>query len=218
MFENTKTGTEKQLREVKTLLNNISPDNGVRYLSHEEQIHRNIEKGIFFVSVYAAIEYMFEHIVEDTINIINSKNLHISILKKNLYALTLNSIFESIDNGDKKWKQRSDLLMKIEEDPIFNSQILFPSTRSNIKSKTVKALWNFFCIKDSAFHENAYIGKLDAITENRNKIAHGRESASNIGKQYSKSDVEQYLIETERFCNHVFIMFEQYIVNEDYKL
>jgi len=51
--------------------------------------------------------------------------------------------------------------------------------------------------------ENRLLGRIEEMVENRNAITHGRRTPEDVGRGYSRLDIEERFTDLRRICEHV---------------
>lgn len=215
MFESSQAGSRQRIFAAKALLDAI--DESRSRNDPAKQALENVFKGSFFVLLYGTVEYSITSVVSETIQFINERRINHDIIKPRLLSLSLNPLCDRISSGAKKWETRHDLFTKLEESCTFNaSTTLFPAEQGNIKDKQLIFIWHFFDIQDPPFPEEKYRGYFISLAENRMAIAHGRQSAQEVGRNYSKSELKKYYDAVYGYCSYIFSCFETYCLNQGY--
>ncbi|MFP5157746.1 MAE_28990/MAE_18760 family HEPN-like nuclease, partial [Phocaeicola plebeius] len=86
----------------------------------------------------------------------------------------------------------------------------------HIKYSQLESIWNTFGITHDVVTDVKIKGRLAALADNRNAIAHGRELASVIGGRYTISEIECIYNDINTYCSYIITVFEDYITNEMY--
>ena len=60
-------------------------------------------------------------------------------------------------------------------------------------------------------------GRINEIVKHRNKIAHGNDTAFNIGKRFTSNELFLRYDEMSSYFSHLFLVFEEYLDEEHYK-
>ena len=176
----------------------------------DEQSVSRLNKGLIFVVLYGVVEYTITNCATRFISIIKGNQSLVLDYKEKLAAILLNSEFEAVMScGSKeRWNKKAKLVDKFFSSDLENvSDTVFPGDSMNIGMQQVKQLWEFFHIDGDPFPSNTAI-YLDEIKDNRNALAHGRESAAEIGRRFSKQDIKKRVEFVEQFRNHVVQTFE----------
>lgn len=204
------------LNIVQTLLNNIQ---SIERTPDKENLCK-IQKGMFFVLIYAALEKTVTSLVSNCIQILNAKTTKLLEINPTLWSLVFDPECNAIhDSSDKKWFKRFELFSQIKNNPTKNiNDDLFPSINGNIKIKQIDGIWKTFGIKNQITPNPRIVTRLSNIADNRMKVAHGRESATKVGEYYSYDDLVSIYNDIKEYLFYLINTFESYIDNEDYKI
>ena len=216
MFEDIQIEANNRLTAARVLCDKVSSTPATDAM---EEMYNNTCKGMFFVVLYGALEYTLTSVVSATIQTINDRNINFDLLKPRLLSLSLDSKCEAIRNGrNKRWLKQHELFTTFENPTAFEAETsIFPAERGNIKYKQIAFMWEVFGLSAPVLPENRYQGLFEPIAENRMKIAHGRFSPQEVGRQYSKNDIVTYHDNIKNYCSYVFTCFENYCVNREYE-
>ena len=194
MFSDIDSETTRRLLESKVILD---------YAKDQESLRHNaaLYKGTFFVLLYGALEYTVTASVQRCISKLNERGVDVSAIKPTLYSLVFNDECNSLaDSKDKKWTKH-----------------LFPTSTGNIKYQQMESIWKTFGISANVVNTNRVIGRLDTLADNRNKIAHGRELPSSVGRAFTISDLEDFYNLISSYCSYILIVFQGYLNAEEFK-
>jgi len=134
-----------------------------------------IAKGLFFVHLYGAYEFTIGYAVQKTIQLINS-SVQIADCEPILVSPSIPSATHSPVWCGQEVDRRHVLFGRIKSsDSIQIDDALLPTMAGNIKYKQLETIWRAFNVK-ARFPQLALRGKLEELVDNRNAIAHGRES------------------------------------------
>ena len=206
MFEDINQETTRRLTEVHSILRLIK-DEGI-------SIDKRILKGLFFVLLYGALEYVIQASVQRCIILLNRKNTPINNLRYSLLGLILNKECNAVSStSNKQWIKRYELFIKLNEiTPINNiDEALFPCPTGNIKYKNIEFIWNIFGIETEVINDVKLKSFLNELAEHRNAIAHGRELSSTIGGRLSNEELEVRYKALNSYCSYIIANFEEYI-------
>lgn len=214
MFSDINAESTRRLTEAKSLILLIKNEDLIQSLNLDSKMH----KGVFFVLLYGALEYTITAVVQRSISILNKKQYDIHKLKPTLYSLIFHNECNAIaDAKDKKWTKRYELFSQLEGSKIANiDDCLFPTSSGNIKYNQLESIWNTFGITRDVVEDVIIKGRLIALAEHRNAIAHGRELASVIGGRYTISEIESIYNDISTYCSYIITVFEDYIIDETY--
>lgn len=180
-----------------------------------------IIKGLFFVHLYGIYEYVITASVQQTIQHINSTNCTIDSYKPVLLSIVLDAECESLSSvgRNSSWPKRWELFEKVGKTASMEiNDSIFPTDGKNIRYNQLSSIWKTFCIKDPPIPQSRMIlkGRVDELVENRNAIAHGRESPAVIGGRYSFGDLEKRYRDIDELCIYIIDTFESYLNNKDF--
>lgn len=216
MFEDIQIEVSNRLSAAKALCDKVSSS---PCKDQMEEMYNNTCKGLFFVILYGALEYTLTSVVSATIQVINDENINIDLLKPRLLSLAMDPKCEAIRNGrNKRWLKQHELFTTFEAPPVFSAETsLFPAERGNIKYKHICFMWSVFGLNNPVIPEAKYQGLFEPIAENRMKIAHGRTSPQEVGKNYTKNEIIMYHEGIKKYCSYVLSCFEAYCTNREYE-
>lgn len=214
MFSDINNESIRRLTEAKSLVQLIKNENLIRSLNLDSKVY----KGVFFVLLYGALEYTITAVVQRSISILNDKKYDIHALKPTLYSLIFHKECNAImDAKDKKWTKRYELFSQLGKTKIAHIEdYLFPTSSGNIKYNQLESIWNTFGITNDVVTNVKIKGRLAALADNRNAIAHGRELASTIGGRYTIREIEYIYDDISTYCSYIITVFEDYIKKEMY--
>lgn len=215
IFDDIDIETTSRLSEAKWYLDNLveSPT------STEEAFKEKLYKGIFFVSLYGAIEFTVCSLVCRIIDEINEdKHVHVTHLKTCLLSLLLHSECEALyQAADKKWAKRLALFNRINDDEkssIINT--ILPAQSGNLKRKQIQQICEVFGVEFPIISNPTLEYRLSTIADNRNAIAHGRKTTCDVGSQYTKNQLIEYYTVVQEYCLYLNQQFFNYIRNKHY--
>lgn len=217
MFNDIQTNSAQRISEIRELLAFITPL--IPKAPSAIPRHLNTIKGLIFVQLYGVIEYTISTTIAKSILYINAESLKLSEVKPILLGMALNPDFESlIHTTYRKWNKRFDLLSKIEHDLIVNiATDILPTDGRNIHAPQLESIWKTFCLTDPIFNDISFQGRLQDIVTNRIAIAHGNDSASDIGSRFTEADISVRINDVSSYCSYFISVFEDYIVMKKYK-
>ena len=173
----------KRLQDAKRLLDHITLIE--RDVASQELV--KVLKGSFFVLLYGALEKTVFYLVNQCIQILNTKHKKLLDLKPVLWAIVFNDECNAIhDASDKKWTKRWELFSQVQD---------VDAKQMNERIAT----------------------RLSNLADNRMKVAHGRESASTVGAGYTAADLNTFYTEVRDYIAYLISCFESYIDNQEYK-
>lgn len=179
-------------------------------------------KGLIFVQLYGCIEYATSSSIRRCDEIISQQNLKLSDYRRSLFPRLLNSKFDALHlvGREKKWIKRLELMHEIIEDIDIKENsckdLEIPTDGKNIRYAQLKSIWDTFGIHSSIFPSPELGNRLSDVVDNRNKIAHGNISPSEIGKKQSYREMKARSDEIRKICEHIITAFSNYIRNREY--
>lgn len=150
-------------------------------------------RGLIYVSLYGAIEYAVTQGAQAFINHLCGLNIQTKHLEQSLYAIALDSQLKSAREGaeKKKWEARREVFSNQQSTSLCAiPDTVFGSYLHNVYPKTILEIFLCFGIVKPATQDPSEVGYLKEITEKRNAVAHGRESASEAGRSLSLNELE----------------------------
>jgi hypothetical protein len=162
-------------------------------------------KGLFFVHLYAAFEFTVGSTVDRMLAAIRGDSVTIKQLKPELLALELDGRFKAVVDtyGIPHWEKRWELLTKIDSNDATTVSIsALGAVLMNPNPKVLETIWRLFCVSDVLFKEGRWKGRIQELVENRNKVSHGRESATDVGGSFSVDDLRLRYDDVSEFCSH----------------
>ncbi|MDR3562930.1 MAG: MAE_28990/MAE_18760 family HEPN-like nuclease [Negativicutes bacterium] len=170
-------------------------------------------KGLAFVHIYSVYEYTVRTLIEAVIDSINACNHDMVDLTPSLLAFYLDPEITSLKDSSqaKKWTARE----KIFERVFFSKAKLSTSTRppsdgTHYRHTQLITILNVFGISRPPVRRKRHLYRIDEVVDNRNKIAHGQESASEIGRRYSRDDIIHIITQIKSVCNTLIYLLETF--------
>ena len=217
MFASVQNEVNDRLNAVETILKSVKdglvPDT-------EETLVNNVRKGVFFVVLYGALEYTITATVSVVIRTLNERAVNINSLRPRLLSIALHPQFDALkDARSKMWIKRLDLLQKIELNDLFGAEdSLLPVQNGNIKYKSIEFIWELFGLSSDVLPEKRIHGLFDTLAENRMSIAHGRKTPQEVGRNYTKNELDFFYTLFKSYLSYVISSFETYVNNQEYLL
>ncbi len=177
-----------------------------------------IQKGMYYVHLYAALEKTINEVVEQTLTIIkerNVKNKHYTIP---FNTISLNGKLQAFKiAGYKDYTNKSiEIFNSIEKEEILEiSNTVLSTNLMNIWHKTIQQTLLCFGIPELRFSAQTKF-TIDEIVDKRNAVAHGRDTPTKIGERYRTPILRQKTNEIENVVDLFISAFESFITNQDY--
>lgn len=164
-------------------------------------------KGLVFVALYAVYEYAVTTSVQATIRALNAHGLSHAAVGAELLALALHAEFSSArDAGTERlWSRRVGLAVRSRStDPVSVPEGLFPTDGSHFRLGQLQTIWTIFRVPSAPPVPHPRFGtRIGELVECRNAIAHGRETADQVGSRFTTIDLQQRASDVEALCTHI---------------
>lgn len=180
----------------------------------------NTEKGLVFVELYGTLEYTILQTLSRTISLVNAETIPMDKLRMDLWALALDSELEALNQANrKKWDKRKNIFRKALSNPtVLIDENILPTDGKNFTSDQLQSIWDAFGISEPLFHDIRFGSRMRDIVVNRINVAHGNQSASDVGSAFTISDLEVRLNEVSAFCSYIINIFDDYITRRDFEV
>lgn len=162
-----------------------------------------IAKGLAFVQMYAVYEYTVVTLVRSAVDAITAHRHPMKDLTPWLMALFLDPELRSLQDSPPKsaWEARLKLFNRVFSDnPASVNNTILPIDGSHFRSSQLKLIFRVFGIKRLPAPRKRHLGRVDEVVDARNAIAHGRETAENIGRNHTRADVLQAFRQMQSVC------------------
>lgn len=172
-----------------------------------------IQKGLFFISLYAAIEYTITHSCSQFLTALQNNPKKPKEYKKYILCAALNAEFNSLTSGAKKdiWQKKAKLLDGLFSEQVVNfDNAVFPADGTNISYNQIAEIWKIFHLPEPLVPEGIHPWLLKEIKDHRNAIAHGREKPDTIGRRFTVDILESRLEAVDLLCTHIVTSFEEH--------
>ena len=154
--------------------------------------YNQIAKGMAFVQMYAIYEYTVTSAVRAAVDAVALHGHPIKELTPCLLSLFLDPELQSLQNSTVKtaWAARLKLLDRASSnDPARINNTVFPIDGTHFRASQLQLIFDVFGIKGIPAKRRRHLGRINDVVENRNAIAHGRDTAENIGRTHTRADI-----------------------------
>jgi hypothetical protein len=169
-------------------------------------------KGLAFVHLYAAYEYTVRSVVQVSIASINAHGHKMKDLTPSLLTLYLDPELTALRDAGRAniWNARLKVVERAFSDDALDlsTNTRPPSDGSHYRHTHLVAILNVFGISRSPARRRRHLYRIDEVVQNRNKVAHGEESPSNIGRRYSRSEILHAIGQINSVCSLLIAIFE----------
>lgn len=172
-----------------------------------------IQKGLLFVSLYAAIEFTITASASQFLSGLQSDPKRPLDYKKYILCTALNAEFNAITSGAKKglWQRKTELIDSLFSDHVANfDNSVFPTDGTNISHQQMAEVWKLFHLPEPVVPEGIHPWLLKEIKDHRNAVAHGREKAATIGGRFTVELLESRLHAVTLLCAHIINSFDEH--------
>jgi hypothetical protein len=171
-------------------------------------------KGLFFVQTYGVYEFTVTSAVRTLAAHLNNRSHPIRDIRPELLSMVLDAEFASVVDGSlkKTWANRMALFRRAScSDPSALHEGLFPKDGSQYRFTQLQLVWELFGIPSPVLPHPRFSRYIDEMVENRNRIAHGNESAELVGRRYTIADLDVRANDVEHLCTHITSAFSSFL-------
>jgi hypothetical protein len=168
-------------------------------------------KGLVFVQVYGIYEYTARQVTHLAITEIASLGHTFSDLRPSLLALFLDAELSAVrDCGDAKvWEKRIALLEKALSSDQITAVNTMPHDGANFKHSQIQLFLKTLGVRRKMTLRIRHLFRIDELVSNRHRIAHGGETAMEVGRRYSRQDILYHIRLMQKICLRlIFIVSE----------
>ena len=175
-------------------------------------------KGLWLVSIYSAVERSVNTTIEAALEVISShENRSVDCIPALLSIIYFNGIRSINECGRSKILDKSSLLfndvfsenvMKVTENPLAENL-------QNVDANTMSWALGLFGAPNLTVSP-ASIGRVNALRERRNAVAHGRESASEVGERYTIEELNNIYQASDEVVTAFFFILNEHCTNQRY--
>lgn len=217
-FSSIKSEISSRFIEINTLLNSIRTMESSVTPPTLHPIEYKILKGLFYVHLYSGIEFAVNKTIVDTLSLIKSRHVIYNHLENKFYTIALHSNLQSVRDCNPKalLDKSADLFFYTESTDVSDfDETLISKYIQNIWGKTFNQLTKTIGISPFVISP-IEIRLFDEIVENRNKVAHGRDSAANVGSGPNYSDLKSKFDVVHDVLNRYVSHIEQFYNNKEF--
>ena len=175
-----------------------------------------ILRGLFYVHLYAALEYAVNQGVQRFLQAIDALCIPPSHLEARFFSVVLDANFNSIRNvgEEKRWSARSKLidLQSSTQSQSINGDI-FGLYLQNVWIERLDALFNCLNIHLPVVPDPSFRLYIDELVERRNAVAHGRISALGIGAARRSPELVIRFNAVSSTCIYILDCFEEHYLS-----
>lgn len=215
-FENAQIEIRDRFAEANSLLLFLR-ENGPEPLQPTSDNIKSL-KGLWIVSIYSAVERAVNATIEAALEVISSHNNRSIDCIASIHSIFHFSEVKSINECGKGkifdksaslfQASHSESVLRITDNPLAESL-------QNVDAKTMLWIINLFGASDLTITP-ASIGRVNALRERRNAVAHGRESASEVGERYSFEELTNIYNAADEAVTAFYLNLREHCINQRY--
>ncbi len=163
-------------------------------------------KGLVFVALYGLYEYTVRASVRTSLTMIKLHGRPINTIIPELLGLALDAEIASVIDSarTRHWGSRVELFQKSCGSSLVDvADTAFPHDGSHYRIAQLRTIWTVFDIRKPVVPNGRLIPLIDELVENRNSIAHGRDTAEDVGHRYTDTEMLQKANGTQAICLHI---------------
>ena len=148
-------------------------------------------RGLAFVQIYGAYEYTVRSVANAAVSELASCGHRLRDLRPSLLALFLDAEFKSLRavGEDKLWDRRLQILeLAFSKNPV-TAVAAIPHDGTHFRHTHLQMLFRTLGINRALTLRRRHLYLIDEVVNNRNSIAHGEESPTDVGSRFSKQDM-----------------------------
>ena len=173
-------------------------------------------RGLFWVHLYAALEYAVSNGVQRLLQAIDTMNAPPAHFKPAFYSVALDPNFSALRNvgEDKRWVKRIELLNAQFSDS--SSKInadIFGLYLQNVWVEKIEILFSCLGINQPIVPDPSYKAYIDELVSQRNGVAHGRMSALAVGSSRRSNELFIRYNAISATCTHFFDCLDQHYID-----
>lgn len=186
-------------------------------LQMQYPLHAAAARGMAFVELYALYEFTVRGAVQATLAAVAKGGVPTGMLPPSILALILDGHWQSVSSSGRgsAFSKRIELLREAcagQNVPQFD-ETLFPTDGSHYRQKQLHTVWAILGIAEPIVPEPRHLGRIEELVENRNAIAHGRRTPVDVGRRYSRADIEVRVQDTAEICNHIVETLREHVAS-----
>lgn len=172
-------------------------------------------KGLVFVQVYAIHEYTVQNVVRLATDAIVAHSHAYVDLRPSLLAMFLDPELSSLRDcgSDRVWESRLKLFDRASSKDSIPSINSLPFDGTHFRHTHLNLILRVFGVSRKLTLRRRHLYRIDEVVNNRNSIAHGGETAENVGRRYSRGDIVQIIIQMRSICLRLISIISEHCDN-----
>lgn len=169
-------------------------------------------KGLVFVQIYAAYEYTVRSVTRDAISTIASQRHNYADLKSSLLPIFLDPELTAVrETGPHKvWEARYKLFQRLDTAGPLPAVIAIPHDGSHFRSAQLRMIFKILGVQRPITHLKRHPQQIDRMVDHRNSIAHGEETAAEIGRNYTTQEILHQITLMKKICLRMILVVSQH--------
>ncbi|MFY9559605.1 MAG: MAE_28990/MAE_18760 family HEPN-like nuclease [Terriglobales bacterium] len=175
-----------------------------------------ILRGLFFVNLYGAIEHSLSLAVQVLLQEMSKVAVAYADFEHLIHVVALDAEFRSVAGSgyESRFTKRKALLTRqVSNDSCELNDTIFHDQLQNVWYATLREIFQHLNIQRFPLPDIKMRGYLDEIVEKRNAIAHGRSSASAVGRLTTSQELDTRLNAIREVLDHIINAFDEYLDN-----
>lgn len=215
-FENANIEIRDRFSEANSLLVFLN-ENGPQPLQPTSNNIKSL-KGLWLVSIYSAVERSVNTTIEAALEVISSHgNRSIDCIASLHSIFHFNRVRSLNECGKNKLFDKS---ISLFEDALSESAIKvtdnpLAESLQNVDANTISWVLGLFGAPNISVPP-ASIGRVNALRERRNAVAHGRESASEVGERYTIDELTNIYNASDEVITSFLLNLSEHCINQNY--
>lgn len=214
MLTAVKAETTSRLSEVFHLIDVIKRLEATPPLPDPNEV--KVLRGLFWVHLYAALEYAVSNGVQRFLQSVESLNVRPAHFNSGFFSVALEPNFAALRNvgEDKRWIKRLELLNgQASSTPTKINPDIFGLYLQNVWVEKMEVLFLCLEINQPIVPDASYKTYIDELVNQRNGVAHGRMSALAVGSARRSSELLIRYSAISAVCVHFFDCLDQHHIS-----
>ncbi|MGL4391207.1 MAG: HEPN domain-containing protein [Carnobacterium maltaromaticum] len=184
----------------------------------ESPTHVKIQRGLYYVHLYSALEKVVNETVEQALLIIENNKIPNHKYQINFNVIALNRKMQAFkDCSSKEYFNKSiDIFNSINSEDVINiSNTVLSGTLQNVWFKTIQTTLKSFCINQLIVEPRVKL-TVDEVVEKRNAVAHGRQTPVEVGERFRCNLLRVKTADIQLISDMFIDAFESYLSKCEY--
>lgn len=184
----------------------------------ESPIHVKIQRGLYYVHLYSALEKVVNETVEQALLVIGNHRIPNHKFQTKFNVIALNGKMTAFKNcGSREYFNKSiDIFEAVNSTDVTNiNNTVLSGTLQNVWFSTIQTTLESFCIAPLAVTPRVKV-TVDEVVEKRNAVAHGRETPVVVGERFRCQLLRAKTAEVQLVSDMFVDAFENYLRNAEF--